>query len=145
MQVDLLGWAEVNRSPPSCSEPPGSAAASPCAATGHQHSISAANPSFAFTSLRAAHSQQSGLWSLGCFNLNIPFLIFIEILLFLCFEAGLDDSVHAEPVEEILSCCGLLKQVGAEQPRICAWTCASQQTLQVNASFMVLASQDSAI
>lgn len=41
-------------------------------------------------------------------------------------------------MEEILGCCELLKQVGAEQPSIRAQTCASQLTMQVNAGSTVL-------
>ena len=62
----------------------------------------------------------------------------------MCFEAGLDHLVHTKPMEEILGHCELLKQVGAEQPRIRAWTCVSQQTVKVNAGFTVPGSQDSA-
>lgn len=47
-------------------------------------------------------------------------------------------------MEEVLRHCQLLKQVRAEQARIRAWTRASQQTVQVNAGFMVPGSQDSA-
>lgn len=124
--------------------PPGSAAASPRAATARQHRISSANPSCALTSLQAANSQQSWLWSPGHFNLNIPFLIFIKKMYFMCFEAGLYHLMPTKPMGEILICCELLKGVGAEQPQIGALTRVSQQTMQVNASFMVPGSQDSA-
>lgn len=36
----------------------------------------------------------------------------------MCFEAGLDHVVRTKPVEEMLSCCELLKQAGAGQPRL---------------------------
>lgn len=64
----------------------------------------------------------------------------------MCFEAGLDHLVHTKPVQLVIGHCELLKllKVGAEQSRICAWTYASQQIVQVNAGFVVLGSQDSA-